>query len=134
MDDERLVLNLQTTSIEDEGCFGILKNGSNALCLTLERTFDDVRPIIPAGTFNCVKTVFVRGGYGTFEITGVEGHTRLLFHRGNVETDSLGCILLGTTRGELNGEEAILGSAAAFAKFWNLVQNEDSFDLEVVGR
>ncbi len=142
-------LRLQTTEIALDGCFGELRNGDDLVCLTLERTFDDGKPVIPAGVYRCQRTVFARGGYPTFEITGVEGHSRLLFHKGNVETDSIGCVLLGTSPGLLptkdghvvpygtTGAALVRGlqqSKLAFDKFWALVCGEDWFDLDVTGR
>jgi hypothetical protein len=135
MDDERLVLSLNTTDIGKDGCFGILRNGSRAICYTLERTFPpEEKPVIPAGRFKCVRSKFIRGDYDTFEVIGVEGHDRLLFHRGNFETDSLGCILVGTKRGELSGKPAVLDSKTAFKLFWELVKGEAWFWLDVIGR
>jgi hypothetical protein len=128
-------LKLQTLSIEEDGCFSeLLDETGKRLCFTLERTFDNNAVIIPNGTFNCVKTFFHRGGYNTFELTGVEGHERLLFHCGNSEADSIGCILVGLSQGVLDGKKAILQSRAAFAVFNSVTLGLDEFDLEVTGR
>jgi hypothetical protein len=131
---EKVKATLLTKSIEADGCFGELWFDADLVAFTLERTFDDVRPIIPAGTFKCVKTHFERGNYDTYEITGVEGHSRLLFHKGNTETDSVGCVLVGSSVGMLNGHKAILASAVAFDKFMERLKGILEFDLEILGR
>ncbi len=128
-------LKLQTLSIEEDGCFSeLLKEDGTRLCYTVERTFENLAVIIPNGTFRCLKSWFVRGAYSTFEITGVKGHDRLLFHTGNRELDSIGCILVGNTIGTLNGHKAVLYSCAAFKKFKELTEGRDEFELEVIGR
>jgi hypothetical protein len=124
-------MTLVTTSILESGCYGVLhEDDGTPLCVTLERTFDDVKPVIPAGTYQCVRRMFNKGGYSTFEITGVVGHSALLFHKGNVETDSLGCVLLGSRF----AGPAIAESKVAFDKFAEYTAGVESFELEVVGR
>jgi hypothetical protein len=73
--------------------------------------------VIPEGTYDAVPTFYHKGGYNTFEIVPVPGHSRLLFHVGNVEEDSLGCVLIGSSFGQVGGKAAILGSRAAFQRF-----------------
>jgi hypothetical protein len=109
-----------------EGAFGVLLAGS-ILPLSLGRTYpkDDADPRgeqfvkIPPGRYVCRRTYFHRGGFDTYEVTGVEGHSRLLFHKGNVEADSEGCILVGQ-RFDQWGRPAVLESALAFSVFMRL--------------
>ena len=56
---------------------------------------------IPPGWYKCTRTMYVHGGYETFEITGVPDRTRILFHRGNTEEDTAGCVLVGKKFGVL---------------------------------
>ncbi len=133
-------IELVRVSVAPEGAFGVvLIDGVPPGLVTLERTYptDDIRPRgpqyvkIPAGRYLCRRTTFQRGGYETYEVTGVVGHDRLLFHRGNVEGDSEGCILLGQRFGLVRGQPAVLESAIAFAVFMSLVGYRQSFDLAV---
>lgn len=127
-------VKLNTIGIWPDGCFSALEKDGKRVCYTCERTFDDGRPIIPDGVFVCKRTTFIRGGYPSHEITGVVGHTRLLVHKGNTELDSVGCILVGTSIGELNGHKAVLGSKDAFARYWAELGFQTEYELEVVGR
>jgi len=70
----------------------------------------------------------------TFEIVregsnGVDGHKYLLFHSGNIEKHSEGCILLGETIGKLEGVRAVLNSGATFQKFLFYTKDVKSFSL-----
>ena len=70
--------------------------------------------------------------FETFEITGVEGHSGVLFHWGNLpETQSEGCELLGDSFGSINTYEAVLHSVDTFRKFMELQSGVDTFQLTV---
>lgn len=128
-------LTLATVSIIEDGCFSVLLNEQGwPLVGTCERTFEDVRPVIPAGSFRCERRMFNHGGYMTFEIMGIPGHSLVLFHKGNTEVDSLACVLLGMKFGALKNLPAVLESQAAFDLFWTIAGGVDAFDLDVIGR
>jgi len=128
-------LTLATVSIVDDGCFSVLLDENKIPRLvTIERTFDDGRPILPGGVFVCKRRRFNRGGYMTHEVTGIEGHSLILFHKGNVETDSLGCLLTGTKFGFLSGKPAVLESRFGFEAYWAIAGGVTEYELEVVGR
>lgn len=123
-----------------EGCFGVLLiDGIPIGPVTLERTYPVVesRPRgpqyvkIPRGQYRCIRTKYYTGNYDTFEVTGVPGHSRLLFHAGNVEFDSEGCILVGRRFGLLQGQPAVLESIRGFGDLMALLANKPSFDLVV---
>lgn len=125
-------LKLQRVAKHDKGAFGVLITDTGIpFAVSLERTFVGVEPVIPPGIYLCSKTKFLRGGYDTFEVMGVNGHGRLLFHRGNRETDSAGCVLVAERFDELGGEPAVLESAQGFAEFMRRYGNRSSFYLEV---
>lgn len=126
-------LQLRTVSVDALGCFSALMWDGKLFAVSVERTFDDNRPIIGNGVYVCQAAYFNRGGYTTFEIL-VGGHSHVLFHKGNVETDSKGCVILGSSFGELNGMPAVLGSQGAFDKFVQLTKGLKSFTMEVSGR
>ena len=116
----------------DEGCFGTLhENRSPPFALTLERTFKPANEvIIPHGIHKCTKSQYYKGGYPTFEIH-VEGHSRILFHKGNVEAHSMGCILVGEYFHEFNGRAGIANSKGGFNEFMLRAGTLDEFYLEV---
>lgn len=133
-------LELVRVAVQPEGAFGVLlAAGLPSGLVTLERTYptDDLRPRgpqyikIPAGRYLCRRTFYNGGGYETYEVTDVIGHSRLLFHRGNIEADTEGCILLGQRFGLVRGSIGVLDSALAFATFLRLTSGRSSFELEV---
>lgn len=99
---------------------------------------------IPAGRYTCVRAWFVRGGYETFEVLNVSGRSNILFHKGNTEEDTEGCILLGSRvgllevtdedSGELEYKLAVLDSRNAFKRFMNSLREVNSFELLIEDR
>jgi len=130
---------LTRTEVGEHGAFGTLQvdEDSPPFAVTLEHTYwvnREWQPKIPAGVFHCFRgTHQLEHGpeFTTFEVTGVAGHTGLLLHKGNLEEDSRGCILLGEKRGELENEPAVLASGEAFDKFMKLEEGVDRFELTV---
>lgn len=51
---------------------------------------------IPAGDYDIVPSTF-NGHPGYYEVTGVEGRTRILIHPGNTGIDTTGCLMPGTS-------------------------------------
>lgn len=131
-------ITLLRVSREPAGCFGVLLQDSIPFACTVERTYPlagNVQLVkIPAGTYTCKKTIFHKKGYQTYEITGVAGHSRLLFHRGNVEDDSEGCVLVGQGFGLVSGRDGILYSTAGFHEFMRRAADRDSFTLVISER
>jgi len=126
-------MRLVTVAVREDGCFGVLCWDGRPFAVTCERTFDDGEPVIRAGRWRCSKTWFNRGGYATWEIY-VPGHSRVLFHRGNTEKDSEGCVLVGEEFGVLNGKTAVLSSAKGFFELMYLTTGATEFYMEVTGR
>jgi hypothetical protein len=127
-----IYLRLQRVAKHEKGAFGVLVSYLGLpFAVTVERTLTGVEPVIPAGSYTCKKTRYIKGGYDTFEITGVAGHDRLLFHQGNRETDSIGCVIVAEKFEYLNGEPAVLESSHGFAEFWQLYGDRESFQLEI---
>jgi len=126
-----------------DGIFGELQDTSgNKLAVTLEHAYDSGQgngsylPKIPKGTYKCVrgdhKLHSTPQPFKTFEITNVPGHTGVLFHWGNFNEDSDGCILLGTDETHQGKIHMITHSKAAFQRFMDLQKNVDTFTLTVL--
>lgn len=113
----------------DEGVFGAILHLGVPFAVTLERSYG-LDPKIPAGIYTCVATRYHRGGYPTFEVTGIDGHSRLLFHKANWETDLEGCVGIGEGFAVLDGRLAIAQSGAGFGEFMQKVGHLPSFQAE----
>lgn len=137
-----MILNLTRTDFKSDGIFGELESEDGKLYLfTLEHAYsqnpDGIHgaqvwaPKIPQGAYICVRGKHQLEGmtepFETFEITGVEGHTGLLFHKGNLDKDSSGCVLLGLIR----SESEVLNSQGGFSKFMNFLNGVETFELHV---
>ena len=126
-------LTLVTVAMRADGCFSAALWDGRPFAVTLEKTFDDGRPIVGAGIYQCVRGYFYRGRYPTFEIL-VEGHTEVKFHKANVEADLDGCVGVAKSFSALGGATAIADSAGGFAELMGLARGLDGFEMEVTGR
>lgn len=132
---------LHRVGVGDKGAFGVLLESGVPFAVTLERTYplDDATVIgvelhgqkikIPPGTHHCVKRFFNGGGYTTYEIL-VPGHSALLFHKGNVEAHSEGCVLVGEQFSMLGPEPGVV-DGSGLAEFLTRAAGRSEFDLEV---
>jgi uncharacterized protein DUF5675 len=131
-----------------DGIFGQLKTNDNAsdlIAMTLERAYPmtdqlnghSVYAKIPQGDYICERGVhqLEHGGpFETFEVTGVTGHTNLLFHKGNYDSDSQGCILLGMSMAQVTPDtQMVTDSKDAFEGFMELQTGQETFVLSVLG-
>ena len=116
------------------GTFGVLIHDSIPFALSLEREWlDNQRSIscIPAGTYICERVNSPRHG-DTFEITEVPGRSHILFHKGNIDDDSHGCVIVGEQFGVLRGSPAVLASSDGYKELHNILRDEDVFRCIIV--
>ena len=134
--DQQADLELVRVSIQPEGCFGVLLVAGLPLGpVNCERTYPLAESAprgpqfvkIPPGRYRCVRSYFHGGGYDSYEVTGVSGHARLLFHIANEEQDLDGCIGVGQRFSRFAIRESRLG----FAQFMQLMGGRQSFELLV---
>lgn len=128
-----------------DGTLGILgPEGSLGPFSTLEEEDQQNRSNIsriPAATYICKRSRYHKGGYDTFEITGVPNRQRILFHIGNTEEDVSGCVAVGMKHGlVLTKDEdtaarrpkaAVLSSKQAFGLFMERFNNVSEFELVI---
>lgn len=75
---------------------------------------------IPAGTYTCVP--YTSSSHSdVYEVQDVPGRTYILFHSGNFESDTLGCILIGNIAGILLNQPAVMDSKACMDRFKKLI-------------
>ena len=70
--------------------------------------------------------------FETFEVMGVPKCTGILFHVGNYNHDSEGCILVGENLGVANGKLMLTRSRLAFQRFMRELSSVKEFTLVVV--
>jgi len=123
----------------DQGTFGVMVYQNIPFSLSLEREWADNRPslngvpgsCIPAGTYMCNR-VFSPKFHDTFEVTNVPGRSHILFHKGNLDDDSRGCIIVGEQFGDINGSSGVLSSRAGYNEFMGIMKDVDVFRLIIV--
>ena len=124
------IVRLEQTS---QGALGVLLIDSIIFCFTLEPDINERGKLhIPQGVYHCQRFHGAKWK-NTFEIL-VSGHTAVLFHAGNTEADTLGCVLLGATTGKLKGNRAVLNSGSTFQDFLTRTEELSEFSLFVEDR
>ena len=127
----------------DEGTPGVLlREDGSRIAYTLELPWrDNQRRVscIPPGRYRARYVVTPKRPSGVYLLENVPGRDSILIHSGNVagdvslglESDVLGCILLGQTRGRRRGQLAVLLSRPAVSAFMRET-NRCSLTVEVV--
>lgn len=116
------------------GVPGILYEGEMPFALTLERKWANNKPgesCIPIGEYTPERVQSPKFG-NTFEVKPVLGRTTILLHKGNIDDDSHGCILVGEMFTVApNGDIAIGASGDGFKEFLDRLKGETSFRLVI---
>lgn len=132
---------IQRDPSSDDGTFGILTLDNGWTCHTLELPWRDNRrriSRIPPGIYRAVDHVSPRHGR-TYWLRAVPDRSEILIHAGNLagdrslgrRSDSDGCILVGTRRGALQRQAAVLDSRAALRTLLKLLGGQP-LDLEII--
>lgn len=135
------VLNRQKATAN--GVFGALRSEAGVVVsFTLEHAYPDGKggfvPKVAPGIYTCLRGLHqlqgMRAPFVTFcvqEVPDFQGLpvTGILFHCGNFNQDSEGCILMGSI--DTSDFSGILGSRADFSKFMGLQVDCDQFTLVV---
>lgn len=132
-------LELERLDYELSGIFGVLTDSSQMfLAETLEHSYDSDKldgtyaPKLPPGKYTCKRSMHRLHGmahdFETFQIMDVPGHSNILFHWGNYNKDSDGCVLLGLEK----ENNMITHSKETFEKFMKFLHDVDVFTLTVI--
>jgi len=130
------ILELVRLEESPEGTFGVLRIQKRVFCVTLEpQDLQNVRDrsSIPAQQYLCRRHRSQRFGE-TFMVTDVPGRKDILFHPGNTEADTAGCILVAEHYGKLRGNRAVLNSGVTFGRFMEALAGHDTAHLTVYER
>lgn len=128
---------LKRIALTDHGSFGVLIDENNIpFVLTLERPWlNNAKKIscIPAGIYKCVRVNTPLHG-NCFEITQVQNRDSILFHKGNIEEDSEGCILIGENFAYniKHGKPGVASSGAGYDEFMQKLSGINEFWLRIV--
>ena len=115
------------------GTFGVLLVQTKVFCVTLEPA--DLQNLqnkssIPAQQYICER--YSSSKYpDTFQIMNVPGRNYVLFHSGNINEHTQGCVLLAQYFGKLKNNRAVLNSGKTFDMFMKLMTNYDKFHLTI---
>lgn len=128
---------LERTIYSPYGIFGVLTHDDHTeICRTLEHAYEQpdgsFRPKVKAGVYMCIKGIhrLTKGDpFETFEVVGVKGHSGILFHTGNTNADSAGCILVG----KKIENKALVQSRVAFLDLMVILGKTETFPLLVIG-
>lgn len=89
---------------------------------------------IPEGIYRCVAHNWERSEEFIYDrvwrLTKVEGRTGILIHWGNTHVNTMGCILVGQTLGQINGMPAVLNSRLAIDELRGIL-GQRPFDIEI---
>ena len=114
--------------------YGVLIQGDIPFAVTLERPWKDNKrgeSCIPKGVYTCVMVKSPKFG-PTWMVQNVPGRSEILFHKGNLEDDSHGCILVGESFNPVLGRPGITASKEGFEEFMKITSMCTSFPLEIV--
>lgn len=127
-------MKLTRLEANENGIFSELVDSTGNKYITLEHAYlqpdGSYKPKIINGTHKCVRGQHqLHSGppFSTFEITGIPGHSNLLFHVGNYNSDSDGCILVGLQR----MQDMVAVSKLAFKRFMDSLDGVNEFSLTV---
>lgn len=113
------IMKIKRIAMIEDGTFGIIFDEKIPFALTLERKWENNQKsisCIPKGEYTCIRVISSKFG-DTFEVMNVPNRSNILFHRGNLDMDSHGCILIGEEFGKINEKVAILSSSRGFDEF-----------------
>lgn len=116
--------------LTEKSTIGRLERDDEHVCFTLEDVYrgDDpadkvkAQTAIPCGTYEIVVTHSPRFGIDMPLLLNVPGFSGVRIHSGNTDKDTMGCILVGSTR----GPDQILGSRVAYELVFKLIQRARS--------
>lgn len=102
------------------------------LCFTLENTWLENKKrvsCIPTGTYELelkeYGRFYERYQHPIVKLKDVDGRTEILFHKGNYPSDTLGCILVGDSK----GKDVIWNSGKTYNKVYPVISNSTEITI-----
>jgi hypothetical protein len=128
------MITIKRIAENEYGTFGVLLDGDLPFALTLERKWLDNQSnisCIPTGRYMCRQVDSPHFG-DTFEVTGVPNRTHILFHKGNIDDNSHGCIIVGEQYELILGSYGLKSSRHGFEEFMKRLRGNETFSLEII--
>lgn len=135
---------LKRIAMNQHGTFGVLIDENNVpFVVTLERPWLDNKSnvsCIPAGTYKCIRCR-KSPDYGyqdspkfgdAFQVYQVPGRNKILIHKGNLDDDTHGCILIGEMFDPVSKTPGIASSALGYMELMDRLSGVDEFTLRII--
>ena len=130
-----MILKLQRVSYSPLGTFGaLIREDYTPFALTLEDPWKNNQvgiSCIPIGLYECKRVNSPKFGI-TFQVLDVPERSHILFHKGNTQENTRGCILVGEQFDPVLGTEGITYSKKGYNEFMSVVSEVDRFNLYIV--
>lgn len=141
-----MIININRTSFHDYCTLGELYIDGKFQCYTLEDTIRAIKiksiTAISEGVYNLDLRYSPRFspkyGHDMIWVKDVPGYQFILIHKGNIDSDTEGCLLVGDTKGILKEKKAVLNSKSAYDRIYPIISkaiikaNEDKCNNEKV--
>ena len=124
---------VRLTKSPDIPTYGVLINEGIPYALTLERPWlENMANVscIPVGIYKAIRHVSPKFGE-TFWLQDVPNRAEILFHKGNIDDHSQGCILIGESFNHILGEPGITSSKEGFKEFMSILEDTNEFTIEI---
>ena len=124
---------LKRTSEDLDCTLGDLYIEGELFCKTLENPYLENRQFvssIPKGDYIVQRKYSPKFGE-TFHVVDVPNRSHILFHWGNFERDTFGCILVGDSHGKISGERVVFNSKKTFVRFMERLKDKEHFTLRI---
>ena len=119
------------------GTFGVMIDENNIpFVLTLERPWMDNQhgiSCIPPGTYECHRVITPLHG-NCFMVMNVPDRDFILFHKGNIDDDTHGCIIIGEKfeYAIKYDKPGVAASGEGYAEFMNKLAGLDKFTVKII--
>lgn len=137
----KLYLSTTTDGVRTTGALLVGQETFHSMELPWKENAKDIS-CIPGGTYSLIPYESPRHGstwrlhnpalnvWGFARFGPVGARTEIEIHTGNLVSESKGCLLVGLSNGQLNGEPAVIDSLSALERLRALI--DDTEDNELV--
>lgn len=130
-----VIFDLYRVASNGFGTFGVLIDSISCepFAVTLEPPWLNNQvnlSCIPDDRYLCQRVNSPKFG-NTFQVTQVKNRTNIVFHKGNIDDDTRGCILVGEQFERLNNKPAVLASKKGFNEFLSRLADVNQFIIDI---